>query len=103
MRPGVAYAFEEGDQGEGMPVGLLRARTAVVLNTSNTPADREREAFGDTLESIWKRCVFELCGVKDVRRRDVRCRGDEHSGTPEALASRRRGAGSLGLSARRLE
>lgn len=69
MRPGVAYAFEEGDQGEGVPVGLLRARTAVVLNTSNTPADREREAFGDPLESIWKRCVFDLCGVTDVRRR----------------------------------
>jgi NAD(P)H dehydrogenase (quinone) len=69
VRPGVAYAFEEGDQGEGVPVGLLRARTAVVINTSNTPAERERAAFGDPLESIWRRCVFDLCGVKDVRRR----------------------------------
>lgn len=49
MRPGVAYAFEERDMGEGVPVGLLRARTAVVLNTSNTPAEREREAFSDPL------------------------------------------------------
>jgi putative NADPH-quinone reductase len=65
----VAYAFTEGDSGEGVPVGLLRARTAVVLNTSNTPAEREQQAFGDPLESIWKRCVFDLCGVKDVRRR----------------------------------
>jgi len=69
VRPGVAYAFEEGDSGEGVPVGLLRARTAVVLNTSNTPAPREQQIFGDPLESIWKRCVFDLCGVKDVRRR----------------------------------
>ena len=69
VRPGVAYAFEEGDAGEGVPVGLLRARTAVVLNTSNTPPAREQQAFGDPLESIWKRCVFELCGVTDVRRR----------------------------------
>ncbi len=69
VRPGVAYAFEEGDGGEGVPVGLLRARAAVVLNTSNTPEGREREAFGDPLESIWKRCVFDLCGVRDVRRR----------------------------------
>ena len=69
VRPGVAYAFEEGDGGEGVPVGLLRARTAVVLNTSNTPPAREREVFGDPLEAIWKRCVFDLCGVKDVRRR----------------------------------
>ncbi len=69
VRPGVAYAFEEGDSGEGVPVGLLRARTALVLNTSNTPAAREQQAFGDPLESIWKRCVFDLCGVKDVRRR----------------------------------
>lgn len=69
VRPGVAYAFREGDAGEGVPVGLLRARTAVVLNTSNTAPAREQEAFGDPLESIWKRCVFDLCGVKDVRRR----------------------------------
>jgi len=69
VRPGVAYSFEEGDGGEGVPIGLLRARTAVVFNTSNTPAEREQQAFGDPLESIWKRCVFDLCGVKDVRRR----------------------------------
>lgn len=69
VRPGVAYAFQEGDGGEGVPVGLLRARTAVVLNTSNTPVEREQQAFGDPLESIWKRCVFGLCGVEDVRRR----------------------------------
>lgn len=28
IRPGVAYEFEEGDGGEGLPVGLLRARAA---------------------------------------------------------------------------
>jgi putative NADPH-quinone reductase len=68
VRPGVAYGFQEGDSGEGVPVGLLRARTAVVLNTSNTPPERERDAFGDPLDAIWRRCVFDLCGVKDVRR-----------------------------------
>jgi putative NADPH-quinone reductase len=69
FRPGVAYAFGEGDGGEGVPTGLLRARAALVLNTSNTPEARERAAFGDPLEAIWKRCVFDLCGVRDVRRR----------------------------------
>jgi len=69
VRPGIAYRFDEGDQGEGVPVGLLRARAAVVLNTSNTPDERERAVFGDPLEAIWKRCVLDLCGVKDVRRR----------------------------------
>jgi NAD(P)H dehydrogenase (quinone) len=69
VRPGVAYAFREGDGGEGVPIGLLRARTAVVLNTSNTPLERERDAFGDPLDAIWRRCVFGLCGVEDVRRR----------------------------------
>jgi putative NADPH-quinone reductase len=69
VRPGVAYSFQEGDGGEGVPLGLLRARTAIVLNTSNTPSAREQEAFGDPLEAIWKRCVFGLCGIDDVRRR----------------------------------
>jgi NAD(P)H dehydrogenase (quinone) len=69
IRPGVAYRFVEGDAGEGIPVGLLRARAAVVLNTSNTPNFREQEAFGDPLDAIWKRCIFGLCGVRNVHRR----------------------------------
>ena len=69
IRPGVAYRFEEGDNGEGVPVGLLRAKAALVLNTSNTPDERERRVFGDPLESIWKDCIFGLCGVRNVQRR----------------------------------
>jgi len=72
MRPDVAYRFIEGDTGEGVPVGLLKARTALVFNTSNTEAERERTIFGDPLERIWKDCVFDLCGVTDVRRRMFR-------------------------------
>jgi len=56
LRPGVAYEFLEGDEGEGVPVGLLRAKTAIVFNTSNTPQERELTAFGDPLETLWKNC-----------------------------------------------
>jgi putative NADPH-quinone reductase len=69
FRPGVAYRFDDGDSGEGVPVGLLKARFALVLNTSNTPDAREQRAFGDPLESIWKRCIFDLCGVHKFHRR----------------------------------
>lgn len=69
FRPGVAYRFDEGDGGEGVPVGLLRARAAVVLNTSNTPDEREQRVFGDPLDRLWRRCVFDLCGVRTFHRR----------------------------------
>jgi putative NADPH-quinone reductase len=69
LRPGVAYEFLEGDSGEGLPVGLLRAQAAVVFNTSNTPAARELSAFGDPLETIWRNCIFGLCGIARVERR----------------------------------
>jgi putative NADPH-quinone reductase len=69
LRPGVAYRFEPGDSGEGVPVGLLKARAALVINTSNTPGAREQAAFGDPLERIWRHCVFELCGVARFERR----------------------------------
>jgi hypothetical protein len=59
----------EGDKGEGIPVGLLKASTAVVFNTSNTTGERERTAFGDPLEAIWKHCIFDLCGVRNFHRR----------------------------------
>jgi len=69
IRPGVAYEFLEGDSGEGVPNGLLRARTAMVFNTSNTRPEREAKVFGDPLETLWKNCVFGLCGVRDFYRR----------------------------------
>lgn len=69
VRPGVAYEFLEGDGGEGVPRGLLRARKALVFNTSNTEAKREQEAFGDPLQTLWKNCIFGLCGVEDFSRK----------------------------------
>ena len=69
IRPGVAYEFLEEDAGEGLPNGLLKARSAVVFNTSNTKTEREKGIFGDPLETLWKNCVFGLCGVENVYRR----------------------------------
>lgn len=68
IRPGTAYNFLEGDGGEGVPIGLLRARAAVVFNTANTPGQREEEVFGDPLQLIWKNCIFDLCGVPEFYR-----------------------------------
>lgn len=69
LRPGVAYEFLPGDGGEGVPVGLLRPMTALVLNTSNTPEARERDVFGDPLERLWHDCILSFCGVRKVVRR----------------------------------
>jgi putative NADPH-quinone reductase len=69
LREEVSYRFVEGDDGEGVPVGLLKAKKAVVFNTSNTTPEREQRVFGDPLETIWKNCICELCGVKEFRRR----------------------------------
>ena len=72
VRPGVAYEFAEGDSGEGVPLGLLRAGVAIIFNTSNTPEARELGAFGDPLETLWWNCVFRLCGVRRFARRTYR-------------------------------
>lgn len=69
LRPGVAYEFSEKDSGEGIPCGLLKAKAALVFNTSNTPTERERKVFGDPLETIWKNCIFDLCGVGNFYRK----------------------------------
>lgn len=71
FRLGTAYGYPPGVPPEGEPQGLLKARRALVFNTSNTPPEREQAVFGDPLESLWKRCVFPLCGVNDVVRRMV--------------------------------
>ncbi|MFI5982415.1 NAD(P)H-dependent oxidoreductase [Streptomyces sp. NPDC051555] len=65
LAPGVAYKLGTA---EGEPAGLLRAGRALVLNTSDTPAERETGEFGDPLERIWSACVLPYVGVDDVRR-----------------------------------
>jgi len=68
IRPGIAYRFIEGDAGDGVPVGLLQAKAAIVITTSNTRKEREETVFGDPLQLIWKQCVFGLCGVLQFHR-----------------------------------
>ncbi|MFC0875781.1 NAD(P)H-dependent oxidoreductase [Saccharicrinis sp. FJH2] len=72
IRPGIAYKFKDGDNGEGIPIGLLKAKTGIVFNTSNTSEKRENEIFQDPLESIWKNCIFDFCGIKQFERRMFR-------------------------------
>ena len=69
FRPGVAYEFLDGDNGEGVPRGLLKLRAALVFNTANTPAQREQTVFGDPLERLWKDCIFGLCSNAPFYRR----------------------------------
>jgi NAD(P)H dehydrogenase (quinone) len=71
LRPGVAYRFAEGDQGDGQLIGLLKANAVVVFNTSNTPLEREMSVYGDPLESLWKNNMLVSCGVKSFHRRSL--------------------------------
>lgn len=69
MRPGIAYEFLENDSGEGVPHGLLSADKVIVFNSSNTEIEREKKVFLDPLETIWKNCIFDLCGVQEFHRK----------------------------------
>lgn len=69
IRPGVAYEFLEGDSGDGVPHGLLRAKKAIVFNTSNTFPEREHQIFDDPLETLWRNCIFGLCGIEEFYRK----------------------------------
>lgn len=70
IRQGVAYRFGTNDKGEGVPVGILKAKTALVFTTSNTPQDRETAVSGDPLENLWKTCIFGFCGVNTFYRKN---------------------------------
>lgn len=81
FRAGVAYRFAEDDSGAGVPVPLLRASAALIVNTTDTPPERERAEFGDPLETMWKNCILRYCGVGRVVRRTY---GVVVTSTPEA-------------------
>lgn len=66
---GVAYDYPAGAGPEAPAIGLLKARAALVFNTSNTFPEREAAVFGNPLERLWRDCVFGLCGVRTFERR----------------------------------
>ncbi len=70
LRAGRAYNFVPDGQGGAKPVGLLKARVAVVFNTANTPQELEEQLLGDPLQTHWLKVVFGLCGVTTVDRRN---------------------------------
>jgi putative NADPH-quinone reductase len=70
LRMGIAYRFGTNEKGEGIVVGMLKAKWALVFTTSNTPRESELALYGDPLENLWKRCVLEFCGVKKVVRQN---------------------------------
>ena len=51
----------------GQPPAVLKGWIDRVVRP--TAPERERAVFGDPLETLWRNCVFGLCGVTDVRRR----------------------------------
>ena len=64
--PGVAYRLESG---EGEPDALLSIQAALILNTSDTPKEREKTVLGDPLHLMWQKCVLPYCGVERVERK----------------------------------
>jgi len=66
--PDAAYGFAKGEDQGDEPIGLLTTRVALVINTGNTPAARERTVFGDPLQRMWEDCVLRYCGVRHVMR-----------------------------------
>lgn len=44
-------------------------QAALVINTADTPQEREEKVLGDPLSLIWENCVLPYCGVKSVERR----------------------------------
>jgi len=72
IRPPHAYDFPPGAVDGDIPEGRLTGKCGIVLNTSNTPAEREAEVFGDPLARIWKDCVFAFCGIEKYYRKMFR-------------------------------
>jgi len=76
IRPPYAYDFPQGDTGGGLPIGKLKGKYGIVINTSNTGEEREKNYFNDPLEYIWKQCVFGFCGIEKYYRKMFRIIAD---------------------------
>ena len=68
LRAGRHYRFEPDGKGGGRSVGMLKAKSALIITTANTPQAKEVEFYGDPLDTFWKKNVFGLCGVPNCHR-----------------------------------
>lgn len=59
LRKDIAYTLEAG----GVPTGRLKARAAIVFNTSSLPAQQEAALLSDPLQLLWRDYVFGRCGI----------------------------------------
>jgi NAD(P)H dehydrogenase (quinone) len=91
--PGVAYRLDDAG---GAPESLLRLGDVLVVNTSDTTAEREEALFGDPLEAIWRRCLAPYLGGPRVERIVLRVVADADAG------QRRRWLDEVGARAGRL-
>ena len=71
--PGVAYALDDAG---GLPRSLLHLDALLVVNTSDTPAEREQERYGDPLDAIWRRCLAPYLGEPAFERQVLRVVAD---------------------------
>jgi putative NADPH-quinone reductase len=70
LRAGEAFRFGLDENGKGVAIGMLKARAALVINTSNTPSEDEKALYGDPLDNLWKSCTLSFCGIPKVERRN---------------------------------
>ncbi len=85
IRPGVAYELSSGADGaRTLHVGILKVRTALIFNPSDTPEQVEKTKFGNTLDILWKTYIAELCGIRDMQRHVFSVMG---TSTPEQRAA----------------
>ena len=68
FRPGVAYEFWRRFGRRGAQRSA-EGKDGPCVQHLQHPRSREIRVFGDPLETLWKNCIFGLCGVKNVRRR----------------------------------
>ena len=93
LRENIAYTPPADGNGGGLPIGQLPVKAALVFNTSNTPAWREQDVFGDPLGRIWKDCIFAFCGVHTFDRLMFRVVTDSDEANTAALAATSGGHG----------
>ena len=67
--PGVAYRLADAT---GHPEPLAPIADLMVINTSDTTDERERDLYGDPLASIWGRCVAPYLGGPRLTRKVLR-------------------------------
>lgn len=76
IKNGIAFTFIEDEKGNSKFKSLVKAKIAIVINTSNSSKHKETEVLGNALHNLWQNSIFKFLKIETFYQKVFRMVSD---------------------------